>query len=173
MRQRLRSEQGFGLVELLIAMTVLSVGILALVAAFSSGLTALVRASQVGTASTLADKQMELYRGVPFDWIVLDTAAVATANTDAVYPGDQALAGGLSNHTATCPSGAPSEACAPIQNVTGPDGRSYRVDTYVTLDDPTDSGAARDVRVVTVVVREGGSNRTLVRHVSTFDELTG
>jgi hypothetical protein len=43
----------------------------------------------------------------------------------------------------------------------------------VVLDDPTDSGAARDVRVVTVVVREGGTNRTLVRQVSTFDELTG
>jgi type II secretory pathway pseudopilin PulG len=173
MRQRLQSEGGFGLVELLIAMTVLSLGILALVAAFSSGTAALMRASQIGTASTLADKQMELYRGVPYDWIVLDTTAVATATADAVYQGDQALSGGLSNYTETCPAGAPSEACAPIQNVTGPDNRSYRVDTYVVLDDPTDSGAARDVRVVTVVVREGGTNRTLVRQVSTFDELTG
>jgi prepilin-type N-terminal cleavage/methylation domain-containing protein len=173
MRRRLRSEDGFGLIELLIAMTVLSLGILALVAAFSSGTAALMRASQIGTASTLADKQMELYRGVPYDWIVLDTTAVTTASSDAVYQGDQALSGGLSNYTEACPAGAPSEACAPIQNVTGPDNRTYRVDTYVTLDDPTDSGAARDVRVVTVVVREGGTNRNLVRQVSTFDELAG
>jgi type II secretory pathway pseudopilin PulG len=169
MRQRLRSEGGFGLVELLIAMTVLSVGIRALVAAFASGTAALTRASQIGTASTLADKQMELYRGVQYDWIVLD----ASASTDGVYTGDQALSGGLTNYTGACPAGAPSEACAPIQNVTGPDNRSYRVDTYVVLRNPTGSGEARDVKVVTVVVREGGTNRNLVRQVSTFDALTG
>jgi type II secretory pathway pseudopilin PulG len=172
-RQRLRSDGGFGLVELLIAMTVLTVGILALVAAFSSGTASLIRAAQVGSASAVADKQMELYRGVPYDWIVLDTAAETTASADAVYANDQALAGPLTNYTATCPADAPAEACAPTQSVTGPDGRTYRVDTFVTLDDPTDSGAARDVKIVTVVVRENGTNRTLARQVSTFDELTG
>ena len=61
--QRLRSEEGFGLIELLISMVVLNVGILALMAAFNSGALALRRASELSTAAAIADMQMELYRG--------------------------------------------------------------------------------------------------------------
>ena len=43
---RLRSEQGFGLIELLMAMVMLNIGILAVVAAFNSGIFALNRASR-------------------------------------------------------------------------------------------------------------------------------
>jgi prepilin-type N-terminal cleavage/methylation domain-containing protein len=63
---RVRHEDGFGLVELLIAMTVLAIGLLALVAAFSSGYVALNRANTVGSASVIADKQMETFRAMTF-----------------------------------------------------------------------------------------------------------
>src|SRR6185312_5740342 len=56
-RVRLRSEQGFGLIELLMAMVMLNIGILAVVAAFNSGIFALNRASRVTTASALADSR--------------------------------------------------------------------------------------------------------------------
>ncbi len=59
---RAREESGFGLVELLIAMTVMVVGITAIVAALSSGIS---RSSAPGTSPPrppLADKQMEGYR---------------------------------------------------------------------------------------------------------------
>ena len=46
----LRSEEGFGLIELLISMMMLNVGILAIVAAFNSGAIALRNASDVSTA---------------------------------------------------------------------------------------------------------------------------
>ena len=59
---RLRSERGFGLIELLMAMVMLNIGVLAIVAAFNSGMFALNRASQISTASALADSQMELPR---------------------------------------------------------------------------------------------------------------
>jgi Tfp pilus assembly protein PilV len=59
-RLRLRSERGFGLIELLMAMVMLNIGILAIVAAFNSGMFALNRASKISTASALADSQMEL-----------------------------------------------------------------------------------------------------------------
>ena len=59
-RERLRAEQGFGLIELLIAMVMLNVGILAIVGAFNSGIFALNRASRITTDSALADQQMEL-----------------------------------------------------------------------------------------------------------------
>jgi Tfp pilus assembly protein PilV len=55
---KVRSEEGFGLIEVLIAIVMLNVGILALVAAFQSGAVALRRASHISTASTLADAQM-------------------------------------------------------------------------------------------------------------------
>src|SRR6188508_3287850 len=81
----LRSEDGFGLIELLISMMMLNVGILAVVAAFNSGAIALNNASQVSAASVLGDKQMELYRALKYTAIALDTTAVGTANGDTTY----------------------------------------------------------------------------------------
>ena len=52
MIDRLRSEGGFGLLELLVSMTMLNIGILAIVAAFNSGALALKHAGEVSTAST-------------------------------------------------------------------------------------------------------------------------
>src|SRR5262249_61284681 len=74
-RMRLRSEAGFGLIELLMAMVILNIGILAIVAAFSSSQFALNRASKISTASALADSQMELFRAIKNDSIALDATA--------------------------------------------------------------------------------------------------
>ena len=75
------SEQGFGLVELLIAMTVLLVGVLAIFSMFESGILALRRASTVTTASALADREMEGYRAITYDMIGLTDTDVQTAPT--------------------------------------------------------------------------------------------
>lgn len=64
--RKLGQEGGFGLVELLIAMTVLAIGLMALVAAFGSGYVATNRASTIGTASVLGDKQMEVFRAMSY-----------------------------------------------------------------------------------------------------------
>src|SRR5438034_6512607 len=64
LRQRLRADEGFGLIELLMALTILNIGILAIVAAFQAGALAISRASRTATATTVADKQMELFRGI-------------------------------------------------------------------------------------------------------------
>ena len=163
MLRRLRSEGGFGLVELLIAMTVLSVAIMAIVAGFTSGTTALVRAARVGTGSTLADKQMELYRGLPYDSIELGVWV-----PDSTYLGDEAYAVLL----VTDPLCTTAPQCSPSQTVTGPDNRAYRIDTYIVTEQP--SGDAREVKKVTVVVRDvGAANKTLARQISTFDALSG
>jgi prepilin-type N-terminal cleavage/methylation domain-containing protein len=78
----LRHEDGgFGLIELLIAMTVLVVGLLSLVAAFSSGYVATNRASVTGTASVLADRQMEAYRGMTFRAIASVTTSYSSSTT--------------------------------------------------------------------------------------------
>jgi prepilin-type N-terminal cleavage/methylation domain-containing protein len=170
MHSRLRSEDGFGLVELLAAMAILSIGLLALLSAIVSGETTLRRASRTATAATLADAQMELYRALTYGAIALDATQVGL--TDSTYRGDTALAGDIANDitTTTGCSGLPNQ-CNPSRTLTGPDHGSYRVDTYV-LSRATPSG--RPVKVVTVVVRDGDNPAaTYVRQSSSFDLATG
>ena len=66
MRRLATSEGGFTLVELLVAMVVMSIGISAIVAGFSSGILTTRRAHTASTAAALADRQMELYRQAAF-----------------------------------------------------------------------------------------------------------
>ena len=174
----LRSEEGFGLIELLISMMMLNVGILAVVAAFNSGAIALRSAAEVSTASVLGDKQMELFRAVKYPAIALDTTAVGTANSDSHYQCDVAnkvnpagSCGGANQQTqlqTTC--GTLTPQCSPRQTVTGPDGRAYRVDTYVVSQTPP---TGRTVKLVTIVVRRGSDLRVLARVSSSFDQSSG
>jgi type II secretory pathway pseudopilin PulG len=177
---RARDESGFGLLELLMAIVMLNVGILAIMAAFSSGNAALARASRISTASALANKQMEIYRGADYDNIFFITAewTAATANStytaDTVYqtnmaspPAPKAL---VSTQT-TCGAGVPSNGCDPSYTTTGADHRSYRVDTYLYYDTPT---YGNQLKTVTVVVRNPDDlTRTFSRVSSTFDPSTG
>src|SRR5687768_8678671 len=94
-RAALRKNDGFGLIELLLAMTMLNIGLLAVVAAFSSGIVSLNRASRVTTAAVLADGQMELYRAITHAAIHLEPTSIpATApyTTDAAYSATQVTA---------------------------------------------------------------------------------
>jgi type II secretory pathway pseudopilin PulG len=172
---RLRSEAGFGLIELLMAMVILNIGILAIVAAFSSSQIALNRASKVSTASALADTQMELYRAIKYDSIALDSTALGSV--DNTYKCDAALGASCPNVTSgevttTC-SGSPlPNECNPSRSATGADRKNYRVDTYITTTTPANG---RSEKLVTVVVRDGRnlSGRPLARVGSTFDQSTG
>ena len=56
-RRRAKGEDGFGLVEVLIAMTMLAVAIGAIITVFVASAVSLRRAGQKGTALTLADVQ--------------------------------------------------------------------------------------------------------------------
>ena len=166
--QRLRTEEGFGLVELMISLVVLNVGILAVVAAFNGGSLALLRSSETATASMLADKQMELYRAILYFAISLNTTAV-----DGTYTGDVAYPGTRVTGACTAPVAA---ACIPTQTVNStstppsPDGRSYRIDTFIITQTPTNG---RALKRVTVVVRRSSPLKTLARVTSNFDQSTG
>jgi Tfp pilus assembly protein PilE len=177
-KARLQAEEGFGLLELMISMVMLNVGILAIVAAFNSGAVALKHAGEVSTASVVADKQMELYRALKYTEIALDSNAVATANTDTSYQCDEAnlidpaaACGGSNQQTQqlkTCSALTPQ--CNPRQTVSGPDQRSYRVDTYVVAQTPP---TGRVVKLVTIVVRRSADLKPLARVSSSFDESSG
>src|SRR5690348_10571473 len=101
--RRLRREAGFGLIELLMAMTILNVGILAVVAGFNSGIVALRRSGAISTGTVLADKQMELYRALTYGSIALDPSSIPATTP---YTSDPAWAS--TQVTNTCEIGRAS-----------------------------------------------------------------
>jgi len=71
---------------------------------------------------------------------------------------------------------SPCTNAVPTKTVTGADGRSYKVDTYVTWKQITNSGstAGRLVKLVSIVVRDNASPyRAWARVSASFDEGTG
>ena len=94
MQLRAREEEGFGLIELVIAMVVLNVGILALVATFQSGALAVSRSASVSNGSAVADKTMEVFRALQNKAIYLNAPAGGGADVSG-YPN------GIPNSTST------------------------------------------------------------------------
>jgi Tfp pilus assembly protein PilV len=164
------AEDGFGLIELLIAMVILNVGLLAIIASFQAGIVSLSRASRITTAAVIADQQMERYRAITYDSIRL---AAATIPGTAPYTTDPAYtcAGCSSQLTGTC-SGPPyPDECNASRAVTGADNKSYLLNTYIIQTAPA---GGRTVKQVTLVVRDGQNmSRVYVRQASTFDQSTG
>lgn len=156
------------MIELVMAMIMLTIGILAIVAAFSSGSVGIRRASRVATAGAIADAQMELYRALSYDVIALDSGSLSSANTDTSYTSDPAW-NPTEQVTISCPSLPPE--CRASQSVTGPDGATYRVDTYINYR----YVSTRQGKRVTVVVRDPSVSppRRLISVPSTFDPATG
>jgi Tfp pilus assembly protein PilV len=172
MRKRLRVDQeGFGLIELLIAMVILNVGILAIVASFSAGIFSLNRASRITTAAVLADQQMELYRAIKWDAIRLASASIPGTppyTTDTAYT----CAGCSTQVTAPTCAGPPyPDECNASRAAAGADNKQYRINTYIVEVTPT---GGRPVKRVTIVVRdEADQSRVYVRQASSFDQATG
>jgi prepilin-type N-terminal cleavage/methylation domain-containing protein len=188
-----RSEAGMSLVELLIAMVVMSIGIAAIVAGFSGGIFTAERAANASSAGALADQQMEGLRGLAWSSI-----ATGTTPMDGTYSGDSAFPPGVAPGV-TAPITTASPCATYCQTTRGPvsaSGGSYRIDTYVawkcivsgsalggTLSAPTcstpSSGpsagvASRAVKFVTVVVRDWTTqSKVRFRESSSFDQTTG
>jgi hypothetical protein len=117
---------------------------------------------------------MERYRGYKYCGILFASADVTTAQGNSTYTGDAAYSAAQltpSNDPKCTGSTAPSDS-KPLQTITGPDGKRYRVDTYIVYDTVT---AARPLKRVTVVIRNANSlgATPYARIASTFDEATG
>jgi Tfp pilus assembly protein PilV len=258
LRQRARGEGGFGMIELLAAMTVMLIGIFAVFSMFQAGIVQIRRASTITTAAAIADSEMEKFRAIKYEAIGLsntdvdsvaagtygstytgqtfyktDTAAsttlsaAITTTTQTTVPVQATITGfpttgpflvkidneymlinnrststwalyqsadrGLLGSTAaTHSSGAtvywiqrvnvaacgtsPCTNAVATKTVTGADGRSYKVDTYITWRQITSAGstAGRLVKLVSIVVRSNSSPYTVWAKVSaSFDEGTG
>ena len=179
--RRASKDDGFGLVELLIAMTLLSIAIGALLAVFTSSAVSLRRSGEKGTALTIADTQMEKYRTRTFTAVRIDGSLIPTSGTyvtanatDSTIPPstNQAVAG--QNGDEACPTTDEPPACLPVQNVTGPDGHAYRIETYVNYVNNDSTLSIRTpasnltLKLVTVVVRDAGTGSIMARESSAF-----
>ena len=129
-------------------MVVMSIGVAALVAGFSSGVFAINRARLTSTAGTLADQQMEIYRQAAFT----------------------ALPVGL--QTPTTPSGPDGHTY--WMQVDG--AWTCAVGTYSAGPPATCSGTptSRPLKLLTITVRDGSATaKLLFTENATFDSSTG
>jgi type II secretory pathway pseudopilin PulG len=136
------------LIEVLIAMVVMSIGIAALVAGFSSGVVSINRARVTTTAGALADRQMELYRQAAFTSLPVGLQTPTTPT-------------GPDGHTYWMQVDG-SWTCA--------------IGTYSAGPPATCSGtpASRPLKALTITVRDGSSTAKLLFTASaTFDSSTG
>jgi type II secretory pathway pseudopilin PulG len=161
---RARGQAGFGLIELIVALMILNVALLAIVGAFTASAVSLARASRVSTATALANSHLELFRSLDYDEIELNTNDVNTA-TDATYRSEAGWSTQVTD--STCAVASPWW-CDASREAPGADGRQYRIDTYVQTQTAT---GGRPVKRVTVVIRDPQalSARPFARVASTFD----
>ncbi len=189
MSGRLRGQSGFGLIELLMAMVMLNIGLLAVVAAFTSGIWGIAKAGSISTAAALGDGQMELYRELPNSCIyVTSPPSSGTYATDSAYLSTYQVTSATSGTGGTPPLAACALGTLPTNStsanrtgVLGPDHHKYEVDTYVNYrcaDQSAPSGTAPGtcgsaaggrVTLVAVVVRDQRTLKVLNRQSSTFD----
>ena len=161
-----REEGGFLLVEVVVAVTVLAIGLLALMAVYDAAIFSLRSAGKHTAASQLATDQLERYDSLAPAAVELDSAAYTTAKaSDPYYATDEAGLAGASG-TAVTVSGCGSSAnCQPVQVLVGSDRLSYRVETFIR--DVTISGQTE--RIVSVVVRAASDGTKILTFTSARD----
>jgi Tfp pilus assembly protein PilV len=142
---RLRSDGGFGLIELLVAMVVMMIAVLALVAALTSSHVSVVRASRISTAAAIASAELEKFRALRWTEIATpSTNPFPTTGADGrPYTVNMTV-------TVVCPN-APT--------------------IPVSLTTDCGAGNGRPIKLATVIVSD--TSRVLVRETTTFDEATG
>jgi type II secretory pathway pseudopilin PulG len=173
---RLKDEGGMGLVELVVAMFVLTVALLALAAGYDTAAISVHNADKKTVAAKLAASQIELYQSLKVSSIGLDQTALTNVQTsgsgsyDGVYVSDEAglTPTGTDHPIVGCGSSA---QCLPIQDVSGPENHPYRIETFIR--DVTNTGATGTwkERFVTVIVRDRAvsGNPLLMQVTSAFD----
>ena len=184
MLKRLREEQAQGMIEMIMAVVLITVALLALMASYDGAFVSLHKSARTNAAAQLADSQIELYSSLyalsttdPTAQIGLSSSLVTTAQaSDAYYhTDDNALT--PSGPDYTNPSCTTTTAqCKPVQTVTGSDGKSYRMETFTrnvtqtltcTVTTTVACSSTTSQRVVTVIIRDPNSSGTPVVYTTT------
>jgi Tfp pilus assembly protein PilV len=135
------------------AVLIITVSLLALMAAYDQSFFSIHSSAKTSAAGQLAENQLELYASLPYSSIGLDSTTLTTSkSTDVNYSSDEsALPGTGSDVTITgCGSSA---QCSPVQTLTGSDGKSYKLETFIRAL-TNNSASTWTEKVVTVVVRD-------------------
>lgn len=162
MIERLRSEEGFGIVELIVATVVLTVALLALMASYDEAFVSLHKSARTSSAATLAETQLELYGALPYASIGLSSSKLTTAKaSDAYYSTDEATLTPTGTDVTNASCDTTSAQCLPVQaSVKGSDGKNYRIETFVRDVTQTLTVGTTTERVVTVIVRDPNTSGT-------------
>jgi prepilin-type N-terminal cleavage/methylation domain-containing protein len=181
-RARAREESGFGLIELLAAMMVLSIAVGALLAVFTAGVASTRRAGLKSTATVLAERQLEVLHKGRWEEIHMNSGLLSTVGSPYATNNPRPSATQVTSGTAyayrfirgsstatltytqetdddlTVGSGDEVQVASyPSQIVRGADGKQYRVDSYVFMD-----GNNNEIKNITVYVYDyrGGTLRS-------------
>lgn len=154
MRSRAACESGVMLLELLMAMTILAIAVGAFMSLYASSAVSLRTASVSGNALMLVQRQMETYRTLIYADLGVSAATVPAGGTTYFTARPSAVPSGFTNINAGATTSA--ECVAPVdplsgcarQTITGPDNRSYILDSYVIAQTPSGGRAGRQISVV-------------------------
>jgi Tfp pilus assembly protein PilV len=159
MRANVRSEGGFLTIELMAAIVIISIAVLALMAAYDQSFFSLHSSAKTSAAGQLAENQLELYASLPYASVGLDSATLATTkSTDSTYSTDESGLTGTGSDVTISNCGSTPQ-CSPVQNLTGSDGKSYKLETFIRLV-ANPSVTTWSEKVVTVIVRNNSVSGT-------------
>ena len=129
--------------------------------------------------SPLVDRQIELYNTLP---VRVDLARLRDdphgqrslrdrTRPDSTIPSSTGQITGAAVPAGSCTTPTTPQASCATQTVTGPDGRTYRLDTYIVSVTPP-TGGSRPIKQVTVVarnVKNGVVGAIIARAQSAYD----
>jgi hypothetical protein len=166
------------LIELVIAMSFILIAVSALMASYASSMISLRHSGTEGTALTLADRQIEAYKSLPYDSIQIASSTIPSGSDP--YVTAHSSDASIPSSTGQITGGTPASSCTgstqavvgcATQTWTGPDNQPYRVDTYIVAFTPT---GGRAIKQITVAVRQmvSGSPGAKIwsRATSEFDQ---
>ena len=148
------------MVELLAAITVLAVGLMAVYAMYQTGLMQIRRASTITTAAALGDAEMEKFRAIKYESLGLDNTDVDAA--DATYASDPAYRADASPSTTLAAGMTVAQTSITVASASGfPTVAPYlvQIDSELVL---VDSGAG----TTTWTVKRGQNGTTAATHAS-------
>lgn len=165
------------MIEMIMAVVLITVALLALMASYDGAFVSMHKSARTNAAAQLADTQLELYSAL---WnlpggananaqIGLSSSLLTTAKaSDPYYTTDENSLSPTGTDVTNASCSTTTAQCKPVQTVTGSDGKTYRVETFIrdvtqtlTCTTATTSCTASNTqREVTVIVRDPNSSGT-------------
>ena len=161
---RARRRRGVTLIEMLVAMVLLSIGFLAIAPLFMTGIKANASSFDYTVANNLAREELERLQMIPSS----DASLLVSSGTIATYPAtDPCVTGGVGHNDLPCNFQFTDKATS--GTIPNPYKRSYTVEKYttitgtgtpplVTFPGPLATGLEYDLKVIRVTVSSSRAN---------------